>query len=288
MAGEDHHDTHEADSDTEIINAHPTFELVDGIPEFLYSAVVFRKRERFFHGLVQRHIGNSKPDLDEVVDISEIPHEIFPAYEHQLFGEIIKQPDSKIDYLKRPNLSLYNEAESMSNYTEKIAAFMRAEASVFKALRTSPHDNLIMSRGCLVSDGRVTALCLPKLKITLRDRVQSLGQYVDTAKYIPTLRASIAHLHNLGFAHNDVNPLNVMFDADDKIMLIDFDAALPLGEELIKFGTDKWNDGHSDVSCIRNDLNGLELIEQYLNEHNQTLQEKDHHSENCDKEGESN
>lgn len=279
MAGEDHHDAHEVDSDTEIINAHPTFEFIDGIPEFLYSAVVFRRRDSFFHGLVQRHIGNSKPDLEEVVDISEIPHEIFPAYDHQLFGEIIKQPDRTVDYFKRPNLSLYNEAESKSKFNDQIAALMRAEASVFKALRNSPHENLIMSRGCLVSDGRVTALCLPKLKITLRDRVQSLRQYVNPAKYMPTLRASIAHLHSIGFAHNDVNPLNIMFDADDKIMLIDFDAALSLGEELIKFGTDKWNYGHSDVSCIENDLNGLDLIEQYLDDHNRTLQVKGYDSE---------
>lgn len=54
------------------------------------------------------------------------------------------------------------------------------------------------------------------------------------------LEDGIRHLHGLGLAHNDISPNNIMMDSENKPIIIDFDSAKPIGEQLVKGGTMIW------------------------------------------------
>ncbi len=78
------------------------------------------------------------------------------------------------------------------------------------------------------------------------------------------IRAGIAHIHGLGFAHNDLNPTNIMFGDDDTPVIIDFDSCRAQGEKLNKGGTPGWDEGYIDTSAKENDFIAIELIRKYL------------------------
>jgi serine/threonine protein kinase len=51
-----------------------------------------------------------------------------------------------------------------------------------------------------------------------------------------SIEAATAHLHQLGLAHNDISPNNIMFDDENVSVLIDFDSCAPFRNDLVKGG----------------------------------------------------
>ena len=245
----------ERQSEIETISAFPTFQLIDGFPEFIHSAVVYVQGGKYFRGVVYRHVGNETPGLEELVNVTEIPMCIFPQYEDK-FGPIVTRPGDS-DYVKRPDVSDYDGIES-----DRTSELMHGEAAMFNVFRKNPHRHISGSRGCFVTEGRVTAFCLPRLAETLGGRMKRVK--VSKEECMPQIRSAVRHVHDLGLAHNDINPENIMFDANDTPKLIDFDACGPIGQKLIKLGTPKWNSTHRKTSCKENDLAALDLLEQYI------------------------
>ena len=83
---------------------------------------------------------------------------------------------------------------------------------------------------------------------------------------MPTPRVSfgdgIRHLHQLGLAHNYINPSNIMMDGE-KPVVIDFDSAKPIGQKLgDKVGTFEWELEGAEFSEPENDLYGLKNIQE--------------------------
>ncbi len=82
------------------------------------------------------------------------------------------------------------------------------------------------------------------------------------------LKAGVNHLHALGLAHNDINPLNVMFSDSGEPVLLDFDTCQPLGTELSKGGgVGEWEGiavKQFKVSSIECDEAALEFVGKWL------------------------
>jgi serine/threonine protein kinase len=68
------------------------------------------------------------------------------------------------------------------------------------------------------------------------------------------IRNGISHIHSLGFAHNDINPSNIMFDDNNTLVIIDFDLCLPFESILTTTKqTPGWHDPEVQTSDPRND-----------------------------------
>ncbi|KAH0592480.1 hypothetical protein MHUMG1_09751 [Metarhizium humberi] len=71
--------------------------------------------------------------------------------------------------------------------------------------------------------------CLPHG--SLRDRISIISEVPrPVLQWMLQLSSAVACIENLGYAHGDINPQNVLVDDNDQLKLIDFDHALPIGD----------------------------------------------------------
>lgn len=71
--------------------------------------------------------------------------------------------------------------------------------------------------------------CLPHG--SLRDRISIISEAPrPVLQWMLQLSSAVACIENLGYAHGDINPQNVLVDDNDGLKLIDFDHALPIGD----------------------------------------------------------
>ncbi len=66
-----------------------------------------------------------------------------------------------------------------------------------------------------------------------------LGHYMkndlgvlDVDMFMAGLESAVQHLHSLGFAHNDVNPANILVDKVGMPVLVDFGSRREIGRKL--------------------------------------------------------
>jgi serine/threonine protein kinase len=78
------------------------------------------------------------------------------------------------------------------------------------------------------------------------------------------LRAGIEHLHSLGYAHNDLNPMNVAMDGGDAPVILDFGSCRKFGETLLSGGTPGWIDEDFSTSGAQQDWRALRKMEVWL------------------------
>lgn len=78
------------------------------------------------------------------------------------------------------------------------------------------------------------------------------------------IRAGVRHLHSLGLAHNDLNPMNILLDGLDKAITIDFGSCAKLGEQLLSAGTPGWIEYAYTISARENDEAALRKIDSWL------------------------
>ncbi|UPL03732.1 hypothetical protein LCI18_014666 [Fusarium solani-melongenae] len=181
--------------------------------------------------------------------------------------QVVATSDFKLDnetWLKRPLIHAYSEKD-LTNWTAD--AFLD-EIKAHQLVEEHPHRNLVKFKGCLEKDGLVVGILQKRYRKTLNFRVKARSQppYSATAFY-DDIEAGLKHLHSLGFAHNDLNPNNVMVDAEDRPIIIDLGAAMPLGQHLHQGGTPGWCAGFQMTSCVANDEIGLRLMKEYLQEY---------------------
>lgn len=65
---------------------------------------------------------------------------------------------------------------------------------------------------------------------TLYERLEQVDKPRSILALIQQLSEAAAALENIGFAHGDINPRNILFDEQDRLRLVDFDHALEIGE----------------------------------------------------------
>ena len=170
--------------------------------------------------------------------MQRIPEQdIYPVFEE---GFTRFNPDALLEekyHLKRPNVSSW-DGDDMH------AKLLLAEVKNHEFFLQHAHPNLGGYLGCVVQDGRIVQLAFPKYVERLCDKVQR-AQKGDLADFplqellvhIDRVEEAVDHLHALGYAHNDIGALNIMFDDDDVPVLIDLDSCTKFGGRIKKGGT---------------------------------------------------
>ncbi|KAF2245859.1 kinase-like protein [Trematosphaeria pertusa] len=99
------------------------------------------------------------------------------------------------------------------------------EAKAMEILSQHSHPNIIHYHGCRVRRGRIVGLVLDRHPNTLTDYLNNKVEIVDKEPFMQALESAIRHLHSLGWAHNDLNPGNVLVNKAGMPVLVDFGSA---------------------------------------------------------------
>ncbi|KAF7336543.1 Protein kinase domain-containing protein [Mycena sanguinolenta] len=169
-------------------------------------------------------------------------------------------------YLKKIEPYMFDPERSGTEQDHPLAVTTMHEMRVCEVLSQSPHPNLCRYLGYMPTpDGNhVLGLCFERYERNLSSAVEAKVVF-DPVAVIDGLRRGLQHLHSLRYAHNDINPTNIMLDNNALPVIIDFDSCRRLGEELEKAGTPDW-DHDRDVSLPENDLDGLEKVQKWLDQ----------------------
>ncbi|KAK0878493.1 hypothetical protein LTR91_026053 [Friedmanniomyces endolithicus] len=170
-------------------------------------------------------------------------------------GLTLLADDNELDglYIKRPKLLCLDDAEE----TRTIPRLLLEEARILESLKPNPHPNLVRYRG-------IVGIALEKHDIILQYRFEDDPRELDVAACIDGIRAGVAHLHSLGYAHNDLNPMNIALDKNDQPVILDFGSCRKFGDTLLSGGTPGWIDEDYSISSPLHDEVALEKIASWL------------------------
>lgn len=183
--------------------------------------------------------------------------------------ELTKAPDTLPPniYIMRPNLLMFNVFQE-HDVVNLIPNGLLEEAKVMEMLSQHTHPNVIHYHGCRVRRGHIVGLVLDRHPNTLAQYLKSKPGLVHKEPLMHGLESAIRHLHTLGWAHNDLNPRNILVDDTKTAVLIDFGSAR---EIRAKLGTSRrtkgWIDGEIKdyhTSDDRHDLFALDKIRAWL------------------------
>ena len=159
-------------------------------------------------------------------------------------------------YIKRSGLRRYHGVEEEDKCQTKDQ--LLAEVLVMEKISKTPHPYVVRYHGCTVHRGRITAIAMERLGLTLNHYAYCHGEcpaditghrtmfeQIDKQAFLAGVESAVRFLHSLGLAHNDINPYNIMVreasegDGDGACtpVLIDFDSCAPFGIAALSFGT---------------------------------------------------
>lgn len=215
------------------------------------------------------------------INLEQIKLALAPISDEDLFPEwtsheveLTKAPDTLLPnmYIKHPSILLYDVFQE-HNVLNLIPKGLLEEAKTMEMLSQHPHPNIIRYHGCRVRRGRIVGLVLDRHPNTLADYLKKNVEFMDMEPIMQALESAVCHLHSLGWAHNDLNPSNILLDKAGMPVLIDFGSAREIGAKLgTSRGTKGWIDGEMKdyhTSDHRHDLFALEKIRTWL--HNPTF-----------------
>lgn len=172
---------------------------------FSHTMVILKEGDQFFYATTK----SRKVDVS-TLDPKPIPtSQIFPLFRDGL----AKAPEPlPIDcYVKRPNLLNYGDTEASSN----ISSLILHEVEICEILRQRPHQNIARYLGCTVdAQERITGLCFARYTKRLWESASEDNPSLDRDLCLVQIESGIQHLHGLGLVHNDINPFNIMMDAE--------------------------------------------------------------------------
>lgn len=153
------------------------------------------------------YVGKSPQRMDELDDfdilqlLEPVPSEnIFPLYSEGITVAPAFDPNSH--YLKAPQFT-YEDREPGRIF---VADRLLAEVEVLERLSKHPHPNIIKYYGCVVKEGRITHICLQRCSHRL-DEHQNAGLSKNQCNMLLSqIEDGIEYLHEMGIAHNDINP----------------------------------------------------------------------------------
>jgi serine/threonine protein kinase len=253
----------------EIMKAAQCFEMNGSSPQFLYTKVICRLENKLYCSRTARRIPTRSRNIDpqSLTNTTLIP---IDAYSPRFTAGMTRAPSPlpPNTYIKQPNLLAY-DAELRPDL------HMLQDIEACEILKRHPHENLATYYGCEVSnDGRVVGLCFEAYQQTLMEMVNPghLSKHhppdcSSTAadNYISAIRNGIHHIHSLNLAHNDLNPSNIMFDAHDKPVIIDFDSCLPFDSCVSTAKrTHGWFNPEIKISDPQNDWDALSEMHAWL------------------------
>ncbi|KAK0439285.1 uncharacterized protein EV420DRAFT_1231926, partial [Desarmillaria tabescens] len=102
---------------------------------------------------------------------------------------------------------------------------MIQEARVCETLMKHPHPNVARYYGYVEKDGLMVGLGFKRYGQTFEESVKKgviLKEDVESS--FDQIKKGVEHIHGLGLLHNNINPSNIMLDADGSLLIIDFDS----------------------------------------------------------------
>lgn len=231
----------------------------DDNPKYVFTTILYSDKGKTY-------VANNPTRKIENIDIEKlegdliVPETVNPAVDSATFT-LCPDPTSSSVFVKRPCLIDYKPGDN------SIKEVVLKEIQVCEELKKFSHANVAEYLGCQVQDSLITGLCFKKYETTLSNKVKEARDSFDHRLCIESIRSGIEHLHRHGYCHNDINPANIMFDANGTVVIIDFDSCVPEGEKLVKGGTPFFCDERDwSRSEPRHDFYGLDKIEKFLEE----------------------
>ncbi|KAG6094461.1 hypothetical protein E4U30_003335 [Claviceps sp. LM220 group G6] len=220
------------------------FVEIDGEHEFDLTRVVLRgpNGDFYYAETKDRVFTSSEIDIDSLEKISIDTDKCWPRYSARLLRAPSPVPPDS--YVKEAEFIHYNTNSILRN----LAAH---EIEAFELLRQHPHPNIVEYRGCVVSDGRISGICLAKLEMSLYKRMQDSTPF-DKGLFFEGIERGIRHLHSLGIVHNDINPKTIMLDKLDRPVIICLDIWRSI------------NGSKYDYALFENDIFGLSKILEFI------------------------
>ncbi|SJL16852.1 uncharacterized protein ARMOST_20382 [Armillaria ostoyae] len=134
------------------------------------------------------------------------------------------------------------------------------EARICEVLMKHPHRNVAEYYGYVEKDGLMAGLCFKRYGQTLRDAVEKGTLNTGDIEFVlEEIEKGIQHIHALGLVHNDINPANILLDADNATpIIIDFDSCYKKGASMdYNGGTFPWSND-ARIAEFENDDFGLD------------------------------
>ncbi|KAJ5326584.1 uncharacterized protein MYU51_014597 [Penicillium brevicompactum] len=217
----------------------------DSISEIARTSFGLVDNETFYYG----HLGVPRAEISlEQINaaLMPIPSTIYPIWPMSE-ANLRLAPDDLAEnfYIKRPKLETYNWLVNHGQGLEtQLFKSLVAEAQVLEELSQHPRPNLIRYYGSRVAHGHFTGIVLEKHPRDLQTHIDEGHKVLDKNAFMGALESAIQHLHDLGFAHNDLCPANVLVSETGMPVLIDFEGCQKLGT-LLQYirGTEGWIDG---------------------------------------------
>lgn len=236
----------------------------DGDLTYFKTDIILRNGdELFFAETKDRYKHDADIPLDKLdIEPIKIDH-IWPLFPQ----DFTMAPNSlPINSYFKPSPVIFYDKKYAT--TSSPSGLLLEEARTCEILRKNPHPNIVEYLGCVVHENRITGLCLAKYGATLTTIVDQMahknGQF-DPISLMKGIEAGVRHLHKLGLVHNDLNPSNIMIDAENGPRIIDFDSCQKVGQPLgYKCGTPGWFDGNAKFALPENDHYGLTKLRDYL------------------------
>ncbi|KAF2966706.1 hypothetical protein GQX73_g6876 [Xylaria multiplex] len=217
-------------------------EVDEDTQDFQYTMIVAVEDDMIYYG----QLNKPKTDIsfqDATNSLARIPdEEIFPRWPQSL--SLTKAPDELPAniFIKRPRVGLY-DIFSKHKVVHLLAKGLVEEAEAMEVLRSQTHPNIVGYHGCHVRRGHITGLVLDRHPCDLHSYLKSGRVLQDKNLFMESLQSAIHHFHSLGWAHNDLNPKNVLVADDMRPILVDFGSARRIGEKLsTSRGTKGWID----------------------------------------------
>ncbi|KAK0976013.1 hypothetical protein LTS01_013647 [Friedmanniomyces endolithicus] len=163
---------------------------------------------------------------------------------------VVAHVNASTTYTKRPKLSLVDDDEAPG-------------LSSWILLQEHPHPNIVQYLGCTVRRGYITGIVLERCNTTLQKQSENDSLSLNVRPLMCGIRAGVAHLHSLGYAHNDLNPMNIGINYDGRAIVLDLGSCGMFGSALVSAGTPGWAD-EIYTSEPENDLKAMELLEAWL------------------------
>ncbi|UNI20473.1 hypothetical protein JDV02_006554 [Purpureocillium takamizusanense] len=249
-------------------------EVDEDTGDFQYTMFALVEDDMIYYG----QLNKPKADISfqHATDtLARIPdEEIFPQWSQGLSftkAPEVLPPDV---FIKRPRIALY-DIFSKNKVVHLLRGGLAEEAEAMEMLASQPHPNIVRYHGCHVRRGYITGLVLDRHLHDLESYLKSGHIIQDKELFIKSLESAVHHLHSLGWAHNDLNPTNVLVAEDKRPILIDFGSSRRIGEKLsTSRGTKGWIDGEMKdytMSETRHDISALTKIRMWLS--NPTFEE---------------
>ncbi|KAK7424769.1 hypothetical protein QQX98_000352 [Neonectria punicea] len=244
-------------------------EVSDPVTElFQHTSFGVVDDDAFYYGQLNvRKADISFPDLTDALDL--VPDEnVFPKWPPQDI-KLTQIPDDLPSnvYIKRPNISLYHIYRAHT-VLHLLPQGLMEEAQAMEFLAQHPHPNIIRYHGCQIRRGHITGLVLEQYRYDLWEYLKHKAGPLDNEAFMAALESAVHHLHSLGWAHNDLNPGNILINDDGMPILIDFGSSHGIGKKLsTSRGTEGWIDEeikNYTTSEKRHDMYALGKIREWL------------------------